>query len=33
MLLGFLGASLLANILTGKGIAGAGYGIKKKKEC
>ena len=31
MLLGTLGASLLGNILAGKGIARAGYGNKKQK--
>ena len=31
MLLGTLGASLLENILTGKGIVRAGYGNKKGK--
>ena len=31
MLLGTLGASLLRNILAGKGIARAGYGNKKEK--
>ena len=32
MLLGRLGASLLGNILAGKGIARAGYGNKKDEE-
>ena len=32
MLLGTLGASLLRNILVGKGINRAGYGNKKEKE-
>ena len=31
MLLGTLGASLLGNLLTGKGIVGAGFGNKKGK--
>ena len=31
MLLGTLGASLLGNLLTGKGIVRAGYGNKKGK--
>ena len=31
MLLGTLGASLLGNMLTGKGILGAGYGNKEAK--
>ena len=31
MLLGTLGATLLRNILAGKGIAKAGYGIKNGK--
>ena len=31
MLLGILGASLLRNMLTGKGIVRAGYGNKKGK--
>ena len=31
MLLGTLGASLLGNMLTGKGIVRAGYGNEKKK--
>ena len=31
--LGTLGASLLGNILTGKGIVTVGYEIKKKEEC
>ena len=31
MLLGTLGASLLGNMLTGKGIVRAGYGNKKGK--
>ena len=31
MLLGTLGASLLGNMLTGKGIPRAGYGNKKGK--
>ena len=31
MLLGTLGASLLGNLLTGKGIARAGSGNKKRK--
>ena len=30
MLLGTLGASLLGNSLTGRGIVGAGYGKKKR---
>ena len=33
MLLGTLGAILLGNMLTGKGILRAGYGTKKEKEC
>ena len=32
MLLGTLGASLVGNILTSKGIVRAGYGNKKGKE-
>ena len=32
MLLAFLGASLLGNLLTGKGILRAGSGNKKEKE-
>ena len=32
ILLGTLGASLLGNILAGKGIVRAGYGNKKEKE-
>ena len=32
MLLGTLGASLLGNMLTGKGIVKAGYGNKKRQE-
>ena len=32
MLLGTLGASLLGNMLTGRGIIRAGYGNKKGKE-
>ena len=32
MLLGTLGAGLLANLLTGKGILRAGSGNKKEKE-
>ena len=31
MLLGTLGASLLENLLSGKGIVRAGYGNKKRK--
>ena len=31
MLLGTLGVSLLGNVLSGKGIAGAGSGNKKRK--
>ena len=31
MSLGTLGASLLGNLLSGKGIARAGYGNKKRK--
>ena len=31
MLLGFLGASLLENLLTGKGVVRAGYGTNKGK--
>ena len=33
MLLGTLGASLLGNLLTGKGIVRAGSGNKKKRNC
>ena len=33
MLLGTLGASLLWNLLAGKGIARAGSGNKKKRNC
>ena len=33
MLLSTLEASLLENMLTGKGIVRAGYGNKKEKEC
>ena len=32
MLLGTLGASLLGDILVGKGIVKSGYGNKKRKE-
>ena len=32
MLLGTLGASLLANLLTGKGVVRAGYGNKLKNK-
>ena len=32
MLLGTLGASLLGNLLSGKGIVRAGYGNKKEKK-
>ena len=33
MLLGTLGASLLGNMLAGKGIARGSYGNKEGKEC
>ena len=33
MLLGTLGASLLTNMLAGKGLLRAGYGNKKGKKC